>query len=178
MRLRSILISASLLALLGCGGGANSPAGAPGAGQLNAPSSGAPGSAALDLSAQREGASYRVNLYAQGASDLYQIAGTLSFDGGRYRVLTVEAGGGLGSPEEAVFLGTESAPGQVDFAYTKRAYGAGYSGDLWLLSVIVEPQAGDFSLGDFSLDQQPGKLLLRDSKKQALSVSLTRGGVK
>lgn len=177
MRLQSILLTTLLLALLGCGGG-NSPAGAPGADEGAGLQANAPGSAALELSALRESANYRVNLYAQGVSDLYQIAGTLGFDGGRYRVLTVEAGGGLGSPQEAVFLGTESAPGQVDFAYTKRAYGTGYSGDLWLLSVVVEPLTGVFSLGDFTLDQTPGKLLLRNSKKQALNASVARGGVK
>jgi hypothetical protein len=131
----------------------------------------------LELSAVKEGANYRVNLHARGATDLYQLAGSLQFDGGRYRVINIEAGGGLGGPEDAYFIGRETRPGNVDFAYTRRAYGAGASGDPWLLSLVVEPQAGELRLGDFSLDETARRLLVRDSHKRALPVQLRRGGV-
>jgi hypothetical protein len=177
MRFNSTLLGALLLALVGCGGGDSDAirAGGPNSQPVGASEQ---GDAAIELSTVKEGVNHRVNLHARGALDIYQIAGTLSFDGGRYSVVGIEAGGGLGGPEDAIFLCAESAPGRLDFAYTKRAYGPGVSGDAWLLSVLVEPQAGAFSLGDFSLAEGPGKLLVRDGRKQALSVSVARGGVK
>jgi hypothetical protein len=95
----------------------------------------------------------------------------VKYDPQRYDLQNVEAGGGLGGPEECYFVGGESSAGRIAFAYTKKLYGPGVSGSVNLLSLRVAPKAG-FSLSDFSLDTAPGKLLARNSKKQAFAASV------
>lgn len=110
----------------------------------------------------------RLMLAARDATDLYQVAGTLSYDPARYDLLNVEAGGGLGGPEDCYFVGGETVQGRVAFAYTKRWHGAGAQGSVNLLSVVIAPRRA-FSLADFSVDTGPGQLLLRNSAKQAFA---------
>jgi hypothetical protein len=161
-----LCIIAVLLSCPGCGGSSSL------ATNPNTPGGGArPGEAKLALTATAEGSDYRLALSAPGALDLYQIAGTLRFDAQRYTLISAEAGGGLGSPEACLFIGSEIEPGRVAFAYTKRFYGPGANGDISLLTVRITPKAG-FKLSDFSLETGPGKLVVRDSKKQVLSVSM------
>ena len=110
---------------------------------------------------------------AKGATDLYQAAGRVEFPTGQYQVLAVQAGGGLGGPQECYFVGKETDPGQVDFAYTKKFYGPGVDGDAMLVSLVVVP-LGQFAQADFSLAGQPG-VVVRNSEKQAIEIA---GGVK
>jgi hypothetical protein len=168
-----------LLLLASCGG----HGGTRGAGQQNPPGglqTGQPtpnpdaGSVRVTLDAQQDGGEWRVNLMAPSASDLYQIGGTLAFDSSKYSVVGVEAGGGLGQSDNSYFVGQETSPGRVAFAYTKRFWGAGASGKLWLVSLRVRP-TGSFSLADFKLDENQ-KLLARDSKKRVMKVEI--GGAK
>ncbi len=170
--MRTLFLSCFLFVLAGCAGGQlhsrlepGAPAGT-GAGQAVTA-----GAVRLGLSASAEGGQYRVMLSAPQAGDVYQIAGTLKYNAARYTLTATEAGGSLGGPEAAYFVAGETAPGQIAFAYTKRQYGPGASGSLNLLSVRVTPRSG-FSLGDFSLDTAPGRLLVRNSKKQAFAVTL------
>jgi hypothetical protein len=127
----------------------------------------------LKLDAEPQGANWRVTLAATNAHDLYQAAGTLAFPAGTYDVLAIEAGGGLGGPQECIFAGKETAPGQVRFAYTRHYYGAGVDGTAALVSVVVVPH-GKFTLGDFQLERGQGECVLRDSKKQALALEEVR----
>jgi hypothetical protein len=62
----------------------------------------------------------------------------------------------------------------VAFAYTKRFWGPGADGDVWLVSLRVRPN-GTFNAADFSL-LKDAKLLARDSKKRKIEV--TAGGAK
>jgi hypothetical protein len=173
--MRRSIILISLVVLTGCAGGAMHPRVGPGAtAGPDGPGSGqakTAGELQLQLSAAAEGGAYRLMLSAPNAADIYQIAGTLAYDTSRYTLIATEAGGGLGGPEAAYFLAGETAQGRIAFAYTKRAYGPGASGGVNLLSVRVTPNAG-FSLGDFSLDTSAGRLLVRNSKKQAFAVSV------
>src|SRR4051812_11195913 len=126
MRFAGFIILLVLLA--GCGGGHRAPSGssqtpAPG-GSGNSPTPNADaGSVRLVLDAKPDGGEWRVNLRAPGASDLYQVGGTLAFDTTKYQVVAVEAGGGLGQPDTSYFVGQETEPGRVAFAYTKRYWG-------------------------------------------------------
>ena len=125
----------------------------------------------LDLSSQAmSDGSYRLLLHGRQAHDLYQIGGTLRFDPVLYSIELVEAGGGLGGPEDSYFVDGQTVPGRLDFAYTKRWYGEGVSGDPLLLSVRVRPLAA-FNEQDFSIDTSPGALRVRDSQKQNLQFS-------
>jgi hypothetical protein len=173
--MRCALIVSILLLLASCGGGRHSVRGGapeqPGGGIQaggQPPANPEAGSVRVSLSAEQDGSDWRVNLIAPDASDLYQIGGTLAFDSTKYEVLTVEAGGGLGQPENSYFVGRETSPGRVAFAYTKRFYGAGASGKLWLVSLRVHPK-GSFSAADFKLDENQ-KLMARDSKKRVMHV--------
>src|SRR5688572_28815146 len=124
-----------LLILTACGKGA-----APRQqGSGDAPPEGTAGSVRLVLDAEQDGSQWRVNLRAPGARDLYQVGGTLAFDPLKYDVVAVEAGGGLGQPDSSYFAGQETEPGRVSFAYTRRYWGEGASGDLWLVSLRVRP---------------------------------------
>ena len=172
------LLISLLLLLASCGGGQRVRSGqqdqlpgqAPGYPQPNPDA----GSVHLTLTADDEGGQWRVNLVAPSASDLYQVGGTLAFDSSKYSVVAVEAGGGLGQPADSYFVGQETSPGRVAFAYTKRYWGNGASGKLWLVSLRVKP-TGTFSLADFKLDPD-AKLLARDSKKRVMQV--VAGGAK
>ena len=170
------LIIFLLLLLASCGGGhraarggqqdqlpGNSTGGQPAA-DPNA------GNVHLTLTAEQDGSDWRINLIAPSASDLYQIGGTLAFDSSKYEVVAVEAGGGLGQPENSYFVGKETSPGRVAFAYTKRFYGAGSSGKLWLVSLRVHPRS-TFNAADFKLDENQ-KLMARDSKKRVMRVEV------
>jgi hypothetical protein len=171
--MRIVLLLAVALLLAACGGGSgsrtnqNNGAVPPVA---DAPGGDAAGRVTLALSAARDGELWRVNLKAPQATDLYQVGGTLAFDGGKYEVESIEAGGGLGQPATSYFIGQETAPGRVDFAYTRRFFGPGASGSVWLVSLRVRP-TGQFRLSDFRLDEQ-ARLLARDSKKQSLTVTV------
>lgn len=161
---RYLLTLVLLCLMAGCHG--NSPS------TPNLPDSDGTGSGGLvqlNLTSQDQDGTWRVTLTAQDASDLYQAAGRLSFPQGEYDVLAVEAGGGLGGPQDCYFAGKETAPGQVDFAYTRRFYGTGVAGEAALLRVVVAPR-GKFALKDFRLADEP-RLLLRDSKKRVLTAA-------
>jgi hypothetical protein len=162
VRILLIFLLAYLLA--GCQGNTSGPA------STSDPKPGGNQTAALELDAQPQAGNWRVTLAAEGAVDLYQAAGTLVFPPGAYEVLAIEAGGGLGGPQECFFAGKETTPGKVDFAYTRRFYGPGRDGEVALVSIIVAPH-GDFSLADFQVDRDQGALLIRDSAKQPIEVS-------
>jgi hypothetical protein len=171
MRLAFALVL--LLILTGCGGGSASRSGNP-----NRPNGGvsdAAGTVKLTLDAEEQGGEWRVNLRAPQATDLYQVAGTLTFDALKYEVVAVEAGGGLGQPEDSYFVGRETEPGRVAFAYTKRYHGSGVSGDTWLVSLRVRP-TGKFNAADFKLLQGERQLTARDSRKRRMTVTV--GGAK
>lgn len=178
--MRFALILSILVLLASCGGGHRTVRGGqqdllPGSNRAGQPAPNPDaGSVKLTLTSEQDGSDWRVNLMAPSASDLYQVGGTLTFDSTRYEVVAVEAGGGLGQPEDSYFVGQETSPGRVSFAYTKRFYGAGNSGKLWLLSLRVHPK-GSFSAADFKLDQNQ-KLLARDSRKRVMKVEV--GGAK
>lgn len=122
----------------------------------------------LGLSSESYGdGTHRVLLHGHGARDLYQIAGTLNYDPALYEIVLVEAGGGLGNPEQSYFIDNRDVPGSLDFAYTRRWHGPGVDGDPLLLSVKVRP-LGAFELSDFSIDTSADALRLRDSQKQDL----------
>src|SRR5688500_16125138 len=134
-----------LLVLAGCGGGGSRARGgqpaAPGTVQQPGQPQADPaaGSLRVSLTAEQEGSDWRVNLIAPAASDLYQIGGTLAFDSAKYEIVTIEARGGLGQPGDSYFVGKESAPGKVSFAYTKRYWGNGAIGKLSLVTLRVRP---------------------------------------
>lgn len=163
-----------LLILAACGGGT---AKAPASGNQSAgPSAPADTQGELDLAlqAQAEGTNWRITLSAPNATDLYQIAGSISYDTTRFSVVTAEAGGGLGGPVEALYVSGEPEPGRLDFAYTKRAAGPGFSGQLNLYSVVVQPLDGAAQLSpaqvasEFRLELAEGRIRARDSRKQDL----------
>lgn len=164
----------SLLFLAGCGGGATGARLAPGShtgpGGANTPPALA-GALKLTLRAAPDVGGYRLMLCAPSVQDLYQIAGAVQYNPQRYDLQSIEAGGGLGGPEDCYFVGGETSPGRIAFAYTKMQYGPGAMGSVNLLCLRVAPKA-NFSLGDFSLDQAPGKLLARNSKKQVFTASV------
>ncbi|MCB1217603.1 hypothetical protein KDL44_09425 [bacterium] len=174
MRVIHVLAAAVLAVVLfvACGGGGGSQEAGTRLGQPQPAEELSRGTLnlAMDSRAGSDGTT-RVLLKAEQASDLYQIAGTLQYDPGLYELLLVEAGGGLGSPEEAYFLDGEGTPGRIDFAYTRRYFGAGISGEPLLLSVKVRP-LGNFSLSDFSLDTSAGSYRLRDSHKQDMEFTV------
>jgi hypothetical protein len=159
----------SLFFLVGCSGGAAGSRLHTNPGGSVAPATA--GALKLSLSAAPEGGGYRLMLAAPSAQDLYQIAGAVKYDPQRYDLRTVEAGGGLGGPEDCYFVSGETTTGRIAFAYTKKLYGPGASGSVNLLCLRVTPKAG-FSLADFSLDLTPGKLLARNSKKQVFAASV------
>jgi hypothetical protein len=167
------LIVSLLLLLVSCGGGRSAPRSGdqnPPPGNPQAPVDLGPtaGSVHVALNATQDGNEWRVELVAPDASDLYQIGGTLAFDGAKYEVIAVEAGGGLGQPDTSYFVGQQTAPGRVDFAYTKRFFGEGSSGKLSLVHLRVRP-TGRFELSDFRLDRAR-RLLARDSRRRLYEV--------
>ena len=175
--LKPFLTLILLLLLFGCGGGNGNPQG----GQTfvpGAPEAGkelAAGEVNLRLNAQDLGdGDWSLMLRATQATDLYQIAGSLLFNPESYELISVEAGGGLGGPDEAYFLNSDASDGVLDFAYTSRFYGRINSGDLNLLRVRIRP-ATEFSPADFSLQLDDGKLLARDSRKRVLEARFSRG---
>ncbi|MCB1217605.1 hypothetical protein KDL44_09435 [bacterium] len=177
-QLKSLVTCLGLLLLLGCGGSGSGdsgntplPAGntAPGADNADR-------SISLVLEATPlTGDEWSLMLSADDAADLYQLAGSLQFDPLRYEVLSTEAGGGLGGPEEAYFLSSGEDSGTLDFAYTSRYWGRLNSGDLNLLRLRLRALDG-FSLADFSLPLETDVLRLRDSRKRELEPSLRRAG--
>jgi hypothetical protein len=146
-------------------GGSNQP-GVAEAGELN-----------LTLGAQAEGSQYRLVLSAPNASDLYQVGGTLVYDPQRYEIDRVEAGGGLGTPQNSYLVNGEKTPGRLGFAYTKRFAGPGANGQVSLLHFVVIPRRGRFQLADFTLATADAPLKARDSKKHDFRVTVTRGAV-
>lgn len=176
-QIKPLLTVLFLLLLMGCGGGGS----VPGAQQLdqplpvnNQPADSDQARLVLDAEALGNG-EWSLMLRASQASDLYQIAGTLQFDPNAYELLSVEAGGGLGDPSEAYFVNSGGRNGELDFAYTSRYYGRINSGDLNLLRLKLRPTT-EFSLADFSLPLETDSLLIRNSGKQLLEPSLSRGG--
>jgi hypothetical protein len=165
---RLILIFSLFLLLAGCAGGSSA---GPRGGQDSAPVIPAAGTLLLDFVTEQVGDEVTVELRAPSAVDLYQVAGTLQFDPLRYEFVAVEAGGGLGQPGEALFVGQESQPGRVDFAYTQRWQGPGRNGLLRLLRLRVRA-TGQFDRADFSLDLRPDKLRARDSRRRDLAARL------
>lgn len=172
--MRYALIVSLLLVLASCGGGSR-----PRGGQQDQPpvtqQPGQPqpdpaaGSLRVSLAAEQDGNDWRINLIAPSATDLYQIGGTLAFDSAKYELITIEAGGGLGQPNDSYFVGKETAPGRIGFAYTKRYWGSGANGKLNLVTLRVRPTGGVFSLADFRLDPN-ARLMARDSKKRVMRV--------
>jgi len=171
--MKRLLTALALVLLAGCGGGGS------GTGTTiplpdDAGTADETGAVTLELSAQAQDGNWRVVLSAPAATDLYQLAGTLAYDPADYTVLDCQAGGGLGAPEECYFLSGEAAAGEVDFAYTRRFHGAGASGDLCLLAVLVQ-STGEFRLADFSLETAADQLVVRDSQRRRLAVDLRQG---
>jgi len=169
--MRKLLTLLTLLLLAGCGGSGGGsatlvplPAGQP------QPEVQAPAGLTLALTAEPDGADQRVVLTAESAADLYQLAGSLEFDAGRYQLVEAVSGGGLGAAADSYFVCEPTLPGRLDFAYTRRYYGPGASGDVRLLEVLVSP-VGTFSLGDFALSDEPDALLARDSARQRIAVT-------
>jgi hypothetical protein len=190
------LILAGLLVLLcaACGGGnsrgANLGAGN-GAGQGNtaqqpasgsqsglaAPHSQSAGELELNIAAAPDGDDWRVTLSASAAKDLYQLAGSIDFDPAAYEILSPEAGGGLGGPENAIFSAQQRISGRLDFAYSIRRFGPGRDGELSLISLKVRSLSGDKPSASevaraFKLDNSEGRLLARSSSKQRFDVSV------
>lgn len=166
--MRKLLTLFAMILLAGCGGGGQAtlsplPAGRP------APASNDARSLTLKLQAEDAGANRRVVLVATDAVDLYQLAGTLTYDSSRYQLVEAASAGGLGEPDDSYFMCQETEPGRLDFAYTRRFYGPGVTGEVPLLDVVVSPSA-QFSLADFAIDDQPGELLARDSAKRELAI--------
>ncbi|MBN2081441.1 hypothetical protein JW859_04445 [bacterium] len=168
--MKRLLTVLALILLAGCGGGGGAPIQLPD----DSGTAGEVGAVTLQLSARAEDGSWRVVLSAPNATDLYQLAGTLAFDPADYTVVDCRAGGGLGAPEECYFLSGEAIAGELDFAYTRRFHGAGASGDLCLLEVLVQP-AAEFRLADFSLATGTEALKVRNSQRQLLRVGFRRG---
>jgi hypothetical protein len=158
-----IFALAMLLLLVSCGGGFNGARPGPGGKQ-------SAGELALRLSASESGGTVKVVLSAPAAADLYQLAGTLLYDADKYSILAVEAGGGLGNPEESYFFSSEQTPGKLGFAYTKRMWGAGANGACQLLVLRAEAK-GAFSPADFKLDTRAGQLRARNSAKVEFSAN-------
>jgi hypothetical protein len=179
------LLGGGLLAALlmsGCGSGGNTttdPGRTEQPGNNDAPTpSGEAGSVSLSLDALTEGASYRLVLSVPQAQDLYQLAGTLVYDPQRYRIERVEAGGGLGTPQDSYFMDAECTAGRRGFAYTRRFAGAGVGGPASLVHFIVTPLGQThFALADFSLNTAEAPLKVRDSHKHEFRVSIMRGTV-
>jgi hypothetical protein len=176
--LKQLLTLLVLLLLMGCGGSGHD-SGLPLT--VSDPDSGQPGSqlehaANLVLAAQAlESGEWSLMLSSREASDIYQIAGSLLFDQTKYEIVSVEAGGGLGGPDEAYFVNSYESAGELDFAYTSRYFGSIHSGNINLLRLKIRP-VDSFSLTDFSLPTTPDKLLVRDSHKRALETSFRRSG--
>lgn len=172
--MRRLLTIIALILLAGCGGGGGatlSPLPSSGA----APTPETSGPLTLALEVETAGDARRIVLSARDAVDLYQLAATLEYDASRYQLVEAVSGGGLGNAAESYFICEETAPGQLDFAYTRRYYGPGASGEVRLLEVVVNPLA-EFALSDFSISDQPGALLARDGAKRELAV--TAAGVR
>jgi len=170
--MRRFLAAILLILAVGCRSGTGTPipeASSPGVGYT--PPATPPSGLELQLNATAEQDSWRITLSAPSATDLYQLAGTLIYEPERYTLRSVEAGGGLGGPQDAYFVWGEHDHGRLDFAYTKRYYGAGFSGQVSLLSIRVNALDG-FRLADFRLDTSTGKLLARDSAKRGFAVQL------
>lgn len=178
-QLNSILTGFVLLMLLGCGGGKDStgtqlPFG-PAAGD-NPAGIDADSTVRLVLDAENLSADeWSLMLRTQDAADLYQIAGSMLYPQDGYELLSVEAGGGLGGPDEAYFVNSESDSGKLDFAYTSRWYGRKNNGELNLLRLRIRAIDG-FRLDDFELPQDSGMLRLRNSDKQDLEAEFSRSG--
>ena len=153
-----------LVLIAGCQGGAGTSQN-PASPSENTGDPAVAGPIDLQLSAMSDGANERVVLTARDARDLYQIASTIVYDPARYEVLSIEAGGGLGMPEDSYFVAGEPESGRIDFAYTKRFSGPGASGDVNLLHIVVRP-LDKFRLSDFRMDNAPGTTLVRDSRKR------------
>ena len=111
---------------------------------------------------------------ANDTADLYQIAATIRFPAGQYEIDRIEAGGGLGGPEESFFVGDVTEPGKLDFAYTRRFLGPGRNGRIQLISFRANFQ-GAFSLDDFAVADAPADLVVRDGSKQAITMQLPGG---
>ncbi len=168
--------AACLLFLAACGGAVKAPVSGKPADPGAPPASSA--QLELALNAVPSDSLWRVTLSAPTARDLYQIAGSISYDTSRYEIVRTEAGGGLGSPEDALYISGEPQPGKLDFAYTRRMAGPGVDGPTNLYSIIVRPldAAGSLSPGeiasDFELDLADSRLVARNSRKQNLRCSL------
>ncbi|MCB1186855.1 hypothetical protein KDL29_06770 [bacterium] len=178
-QLKSIITCLTLLTLLGCGGGGADRGGnadlSPGG---NAPLPGSVDERSVSLLLEAtpiQGDEWSLMLSAEDATDIYQLAGSVLFDPTMYEITSVEAGGGLGGPEDAYFVNSSADEGKLDFGYTSRWFGRVNSGDLNLLRLRVRA-LGDFSLGDFSLPLEPDSLRVRDSQKRELEPSLRRAG--
>jgi len=171
--MRRKLVLFFMLLLAGCG---SSEVLAP-LEQLVSPSPDTAGTKALSLAitALEQDGHWEVMLEAHDAQDLYQIAATVTYDTSGYVIENVSAGGGLGEPASSYFAWGEHQPGQLDFGYTKRYYGAGADGTVLLIKLTVSPVAG-FDLGDFAIDTSAGQLLARDSLKHEIAVSIADGG--
>jgi hypothetical protein len=169
MRAIHILAAACIAVLLfvACGGGGQ-PSGVNADPQVDHSPDQLRSALDLDLSSEAlDNGIYRILLHGRHAKDLYQIGATLEFDPALYEIVLVEAGGGLGGPHESYFIDGLTKPGKLDFAYTRRWFGDGISGDPLLLSVKVRP-LGKFNKQDFRIDTSAAAIRVRDSKKQEM----------
>ncbi len=161
------MVVAALL-FVACGGGGGSTGVSDRVNQPQISPDGDRGTLSLVLSSETAAdGNRRILLHGRNARDLYQIAASLRFDPVLYDIVLVEAGGGLGDPEQSYFLDSQSEPGKLDFAYTRRWYGDGVNGDPLLLSVKVRPLAA-FNLSDFRIDNNTESIRVRDSRKHVL----------
>lgn len=162
------VVFAAVLFLFACGGGGGQQGQQSPAQQVQGSDNALRQTLDLQLSSESyDDGSYRVLLHGKHARDLYQIAGSLRYDFALYEVIVVEAGGGLGQPDNSYFIDNIAEPGKLDFAYTRRWHGDGVNGDPLLMAVKVRP-LGAFDLKDFRLEPQTDRFMLRDSDKQEI----------
>lgn len=125
-----------------------------------------------DFSTEGDASKLTVTLTAESFFDLYQIAGTLSYDADSLELTGVSQGSFLGDPPGVMFFQRTDEPGRIPFTLTRRSISAGAIGRGILLRAQFRVLTNRLPVRLVWLEDE---LVVRDSLRHDIQVSRPGG---
>lgn len=125
-----------------------------------------------DFSTEGDTSKLTVTLTAESFFDLYQIAGTLSYDAESLELTGVSQGSFLGDPPEVIFFHRTDDPGQIPFTLTRRSISLGATGRGVLLRAQFKLLTNRLPVQLVWLEEE---LVVRDSLRHDIQVNRPGG---